>query len=62
MDLEADPTPGSGLGLAIVAKVARDHGGVAIVGDSASGAVVGFELPVISESESGTAEESIDAG
>ncbi len=55
-------TPGSGLGLAIVAKVARDHGGVAIVGDSASGAVVGFELPVISESESGTAEESIDAG
>ncbi|MDJ0923700.1 MAG: HAMP domain-containing sensor histidine kinase [Acidimicrobiia bacterium] len=42
----ARSTPGSGLGLSIVAKVAGDHGGSVFVDDSATGAVVGFEIPV----------------
>lgn len=40
-------TPGSGLGLSIVAKAAKDHGGSAFAGASATGAVVGIELPII---------------
>lgn len=40
-------TSGSGLGLSIVAKAAESHGGVAFVEESASGATVGFEVPVI---------------
>jgi two-component system sensor histidine kinase MprB len=38
--------PGSGLGLSIVAKTAKDHGGSVFVADSATGAAVGFELPL----------------
>jgi two-component system sensor histidine kinase MprB len=39
-------TPGSGLGLSIVAKIARDHGGETFVAESASGAIVGFTIPL----------------
>ncbi|MCP4304062.1 MAG: HAMP domain-containing histidine kinase [bacterium] len=44
-------TPGSGLGLSIVAKAAESHGGIAFVEDSPSGAVVGFEVPVVPQSD-----------
>lgn len=39
--------PGSGLGLSIVAKVAGEHGGSVFVEEADSGAVVGFEIPLI---------------
>lgn len=44
--------PGSGLGLSIVAKTAADHGGSVFVGDSAAGAAVGFEVPLVVGPES----------
>lgn len=47
----ARSNPGSGLGLSIVAKIAGDHGGSVFVDESGTGAVVGFELPLI---QSGT--------
>lgn len=46
---QARSAPGSGLGLSIVAKVARDHGGSVFVEHPTSGAVVGFEIPIIGE-------------
>lgn len=57
---KARAAPGSGLGLSIVAKVVTDHGGEAFVGDSESGAVVGFRLPVVEvpEGSSDTQETS----
>lgn len=44
-------TPGSGLGLSIVAKAAQRHAGSTFVEDSATGAIIGFEIPVRAEDE-----------
>lgn len=44
--------PGSGLGLSIVAKTAIDHGGTVFVDDPATGAAVGFEIPLAESAES----------
>ena len=49
----ARSTPGSGLGLSIVAKVAEEHGGSAFVDDVASGAAVGFEIPLAPSAAAG---------